>query len=100
MESIVTLELLGNLKAIQFSITNLSNSNIAIFTDSKTSLSLLKGYTWSYKVLVDQILSCFKICLSRKINSVFTFSGSLVTVAFQGMSLLIQLQKMHTVLDA
>ena len=68
MESIVTAELFGILKAMQFSITNFSSSNIAIFTDSKTSLLLLQDYHWSYRVLVDQILSCFKICLSTKTN--------------------------------
>ena len=68
MESMVTAELFGILKAMQFSIPNLSSSNIAIFTDSKTSLLLLQDYHWSYRVLVDQFLSCFKICLSTKTN--------------------------------
>ena len=42
--SIVAAELLGILKALQFSLQFLYNSKIVIFTDSKISLSFIKNY--------------------------------------------------------
>ena len=60
-QSIVTAELFGILKALQFSIKFLKNSNIVIFTDSLDALSLIKGYSLAFRVLLFPIHSCLEI---------------------------------------
>ena len=56
-ENIITGELTGILKALQFSIKSLPNTNIVIFTDSLVSLSLIRNYDISFRTLVDPIIA-------------------------------------------
>ena len=75
-QSIVTAELFGILKALQFSIDFLEDFDIAIFTDSLVALSLIKGYSLAFRVLLFPIHSCLEVIHNKKMKLVIQWIPS------------------------
>ena len=69
-ENIVTAELIAILKALQFTIQFLKGINIVIFTDSQSAISIIGGYSLSFRTIVYAIHSCFESIIAdgRKIK--------------------------------
>ena len=55
MHSIVAVELLAILKALQIANSSYSNKNCIVITDSKTSLKMIKGQVKNYTYLITEI---------------------------------------------
>ena len=46
--------------ALQFLVRHKSNSNTVISTESKTAISIIKGYDLSFRIIIDSIHFCLK----------------------------------------
>ena len=74
--NIVTAELFAILKALQFVVKFIKGNDVIILTDSQVSLSLLKGYSFPFRIYIEPILASISSCMNKGINVFFQWIPS------------------------